>query len=139
MPFPFLHYDVFTRDPLTGNQLAVFLEGRGLSADRMRIFTPGVELPMAGHPTNGSTFALAHMGTIAPGTSRFVFGLGIGSTPVDLEWDASGLRFAWMTQRLPEFGPAVGHGVVPGAADTITGVTVGGEAVLVGRGDLLIS
>ncbi len=29
---------------------------------RMRIFTPGTELPMAGHPTIGSTFALAELG-----------------------------------------------------------------------------
>ena len=37
----------------------------------MRIFTPGDELPMAGHPTIGSTFALAHEGTIPPGQDRF--------------------------------------------------------------------
>jgi trans-2,3-dihydro-3-hydroxyanthranilate isomerase len=139
----YLHYDVFTADPLAGNQLAVFLDGRGLAKDRMqaiareigfsettfvlpadaagtdvrmRIFTPGVELPVAGHPTIGSTFALAHAGMILPGTERFVFGLGVGPTPVTLEWDAATeagqaalrrLRFAWMTQRTPEFGPVV--------------------------------
>ena len=91
---PYLHYDVFTSDPLAGNQLAVFLDGRGLEPDRMqaiaremafsettfilpaeqpgtdvrmRIFTPGSELPMAGHPTIGSTFALAHAGVIRRG------------------------------------------------------------------------
>ena len=83
---------------------------------RMRIFTPGLELPMAGHPTIGSTFALAQVGMIKPGSERFVFGLGVGPTPVALEWEASTepgqaatrrLRFAWMTQRTPEFGPAV--------------------------------
>jgi len=74
---------------------------------RMRIFTPGTELPMAGHPTIGSTFALAHTGTIAPRTPRFVFGLGVGPTPVDLEWEGIQLRFAWMTQPLPKFGPVV--------------------------------
>ena len=38
---------------------------------RMRIFTPGEELPMAGHPTVGITFALAKEGVIAagPGTT----------------------------------------------------------------------
>ena len=50
---------------------------------RMRIFTPNVEMPMAGHPTVGSTFALAHAGVIAPGRSRFVFGLNVGPVPVD--------------------------------------------------------
>jgi trans-2,3-dihydro-3-hydroxyanthranilate isomerase len=130
----YLHYDVFTREPLTGNQLAVFLDGRGVSVDRMqalareigfsestfilpaeaagtdvrmRIFTPAAEMPMAGHPTIGSTFALAHTGVISPGVSRFIFGLGIGPVPVDLEWHDSGLNFAWMTQLPPTFGPPI--------------------------------
>ena len=139
MPLSYLHYDVFTGEPLLGNQLAVFTDARGLDAElmqriaremnfaestfilpaersdtdvRMRIFTPGTEMPMAGHPTIGSTFALAHTGVIRPGSKRFVFGLNIGPIPVDLEWsgDASGetsgetLRFAWMTQSNPVFG-----------------------------------
>ena len=54
---------------------------------RMRIFTPGEELPMAGHPTIGSTFALAIEGTIPRGREGFVFELGVGPTPVSLEWD----------------------------------------------------
>jgi trans-2,3-dihydro-3-hydroxyanthranilate isomerase len=130
----FLHYDVFTSEPLAGNQLAVFPDGRGVSTEcmqaiaremnfsestfilppeepgtdvRMRIFTPASELPMAGHPTIGSTFALAETGVIRPGAARFVFGLGVGPTPVDLEWDGSRLRFAWMTQLNPAFGPDV--------------------------------
>lgn len=134
MSLSFLHYDVFTDEPLTGNQLAVFLDGRGLAPERMqslaremnfaestfilppetpgtdvrmRIFTPANEMPMAGHPTIGSTFALAHAGFIRPGAARFVFGLGIGPVPVDLEWDGSRLRFAWMTQLNPTFGPAL--------------------------------
>jgi trans-2,3-dihydro-3-hydroxyanthranilate isomerase len=48
---------------------------------RMRIFTPGEELPMAGHPTVGSTFALVKEGVIARGQKDFVFGLGVGPTP----------------------------------------------------------
>jgi trans-2,3-dihydro-3-hydroxyanthranilate isomerase len=129
-----LQYDVFTDEPFTGNQLAVFLDGRGLSTERMqalaremnfsestfilpaevhgtdvrmRIFTPAHELPMAGHPTIGSTFALAHVGAIRPEAARFVFGLGIGPTPVDLEWQGGRLRFAWMTQLNPAFGDVV--------------------------------
>ena len=134
MPLTYLHYDVFTDRPFTGNQLAVVLDGRGLSTERMqalaremnfaestfilpaetpgtdirmRIFTPSVEMPMAGHPTIGSTFAMAHAGAIKPGATRFVFGLNIGPVPVDLEWDGGVLRFAWMTQLNPTFGPAV--------------------------------
>ena len=134
MSLSFLHYDVFTGEPLAGNQLAVFLDARGLTGDRMqalaremnfsestfilppeapgtdirmRIFAPFAEMPMAGHPVIGSTFALAHTGAIRPGASRFVFGLGVGPVPVDLEWEGSGLRFAWMTQLNPTFGPAL--------------------------------
>ena len=134
MSLPYLHYDVFTDTPLEGNQLAVFPDGRGLPTERMqaiaqemnfsestfilpaeapgtdvrmRIFTPNNEMPMAGHPTIGSTFALAHAGVIRPDTSRFVFGLNVGPTPVDLQWKRNELSFAWMTQLVPEFGPAV--------------------------------
>jgi trans-2,3-dihydro-3-hydroxyanthranilate isomerase len=73
----------------------------------MRIFTPGEELPMAGHPTIGSTFALAIEGTIRRGQEQFVFELGVGPTPVSLEWNDAGLAFAWMTQGLPTFGAVV--------------------------------
>jgi len=73
----------------------------------MRIFTPQNELPMAGHPTIGSTFALAQIGVITSSAKRFVFGVNIGPIPVDLEWAAGGLSFAWMTQPSPLFGPVV--------------------------------
>jgi trans-2,3-dihydro-3-hydroxyanthranilate isomerase len=121
---------VFTSEPLVGNQLAVFTDARGLDSVamqrlaremnfsestfilpaetddtdvRMRIFTPGTELPMAGHPTIGSTFALAEEGIILPGLKRFMFGLGVGPTPVELTWAGGELSFAWMDQRPPEF------------------------------------
>jgi trans-2,3-dihydro-3-hydroxyanthranilate isomerase len=142
VPLRYLHYDVFTRDRLAGNQLAVFLDGRGLVAAtmqavaremnfsessfilpperedtdrRMRIFSPAVEMPMAGHPTIGSTFALAHAGVIQPGSSRFVFGLNVGPVPVDLEWAGAQLRFAWMTQARPAYGRIVDGGAVAAA------------------------
>jgi trans-2,3-dihydro-3-hydroxyanthranilate isomerase len=131
--YRYLHLDVFTERRFEGNQLAVFPEPQGLTTEqmqgiakemafsestfifpperggdvRMRIFTPGSELPMAGHPTIGSTFALALEGTIQRGREQFVFELGVGPTPVSLEWDEKGLSFAWMTQPLPTFGPVV--------------------------------
>lgn len=131
--YRYLHLDVFTSSPFEGNQLAVFPEPHGLSTAqmqtiaremnfsestfilppeatgdvRMRIFTPGEELPMAGHPTIGSTFALALEGTIAGGRETFVFELGVGPTPVSLDWDGSELTFAWMTQLLPVFGATI--------------------------------
>ena len=70
---------------------------------RMRIFTPAREMPMAGHPTVGTTFALAHEGAIAAGRPRWVFGLNVGPTPVALEWNGAALAAAWMDQGRPEF------------------------------------
>jgi trans-2,3-dihydro-3-hydroxyanthranilate isomerase len=129
--YRYLHYDVFTDHLFGGNQLAVFLDGRGLSTEtmqaiakemnfsestfvlppeapgtdvRMRIFTPGDELPMAGHPTIGATFALARAGVLPLRSERFVFGLGIGPVPVSLSWKGDDLAFAWMTQSKPTFG-----------------------------------
>ena len=125
----YLHYDVFTDRKFEGNQLAVFHDGRGLSKEqmqaitkemnfsectfilpaeapgtdvRMRIFTPGTELPMAGHPTIGSTFALAELGVIKPRSESFVYGLGVGPTKVELTWEGSRLSFAWMDQGRPD-------------------------------------
>ena len=84
----FYTLDVFTKDPLAGNPLAVVLDSEGLDQTRMqaiarefnlaetvfvmeprnpvniarlRIFTPGRELPFAGHPTVGSAVLLAHL------------------------------------------------------------------------------
>ena len=132
--YRYLHLDVFTDHLFGGNQLAVFVDGRGLPPDQMqaiahemnfsettfvlppeqpdtdlrvRIFTPADELPMAGHPTIGTTFALARCGILAPGQAHTVFGLGVGPTPVSLTWKDDELTFAWMTQRAPEFGPVI--------------------------------
>jgi trans-2,3-dihydro-3-hydroxyanthranilate isomerase len=127
----YLHLDVFTANRFEGNQLAVFPDPPDIPAAlmqriaaemafsestfifapsgtgdvRMRIFTPGEELPMAGHPTIGSTFALAAEGRIQRGRDKFVFELGVGPIEVSLEWSSEGLGFAWMTQLLPKFGP----------------------------------
>jgi len=132
--YRYLHLDVFTGEKFGGNQLAVFIDAQGLSSDtmqamtremnfsestfilpaerldtdiRMRIFTPGREMPMAGHPTVGSTFALALAGVIPAGRARWVFGLNIGPTPVDIDWDGNRPVFAWKTQQRPVFGPVV--------------------------------
>jgi trans-2,3-dihydro-3-hydroxyanthranilate isomerase len=130
--YRYLHLDVFTRQRFGGNQLAVFLDGRGLAAAdmqaiakemnfsestfilpaddpaadmRVRIFTPGEELPMAGHPTIGTAFALARSGVLRPPQRRVTFGLGVGPTPVELTWSGDALSFARMTQLNPIFGP----------------------------------
>jgi trans-2,3-dihydro-3-hydroxyanthranilate isomerase len=129
--FRFLQLDVFTDELFGGNQLAVLPDARGIPDDmmlriaremafsettfvlpadsagtdlRVRIFTPGAELPMAGHPTIGTAFALAHEGIISRGQAGIVFGEGIGPVPIDLEWHHGHLAFAWMTQPAPTFG-----------------------------------
>ncbi len=120
--------DVFTDRPLAGNQLAVFTDARGLDSETMqalalemnfsesvfvlpaegagtvkiRIFTPRVELPFAGHPILGTAFVLA-----AP-LQRDVIELETtgGVVPVELERDASGsIVFGRMEQPLPSFEP----------------------------------
>lgn len=132
--YRYLHYDVFTDHLFGGNQLAVFLDGRGLTRDamqsiakemnfsettfvlppetpgtdvRMRIFTPGEELPMAGHPTVGSTFALARVGVIEQGREHWTFGLNIGPTPVSMSWKNGDLSFVWMAQNKPVFSDPI--------------------------------
>ena len=153
--YRYLHYDVFTDHLFGGNQLAVFLDGRGLSSEtmqaiakemnfsettfvlpaeradtdlRVRIFTPGAELPMAGHPTIGSTFALARAGVIGPEREKIVLGLGIGPTPVSLTWKGSELSFAWMTQAPATFGNTIAD---PAGAASILGLP---EAAVSGTG-----
>ena len=150
----YLHLDVFTDRAFEGNQLAVFPDPPELSTAqmqtiakemnfsestfiypatgqgdaKMRIFTPGEELPIAGHPTVGSTFALALEGVIAQGLDRFVFELGVGPTPVTLEWTDGQLSFVWMTQPNPRFGgtiedrPALGAAIGVDAADLVDGL-----------------
>ena len=83
---------------------------------RVRIFTPTRELPMAGSPTIGTVFALAGAGRLRASADKAVLGLGIGPTTVGLEWDQNALRFAWMTQPIPTFGPIVTDSVAVAAA-----------------------
>jgi trans-2,3-dihydro-3-hydroxyanthranilate isomerase len=117
--------DVFTDRPLTGNALAVFTDAAGLdtptlqalarelnlsecafvlpagssSADaRLRIFTPTMELPFAGHPTLGSGFVLTDAGSSA--SIRLETARGISE--VSFERPAQGPAFGWMTQPLPQ-------------------------------------
>jgi trans-2,3-dihydro-3-hydroxyanthranilate isomerase len=154
--YRYLHYDVFTDHLFGGNQLAVFLDGRGLSTEtmqaiakemnfsettfvlppespdtpdidvRMRIFTPSEELPAAGHPTIGSTFALARTGVIEPNRDRFVFGLGIGPVPVTLTWKDDDLSFAWMTQKTPTFSDPITDTAAAAAALSLSPTAVAG-------------
>lgn len=154
--YRYLHYDVFTDHLFGGNQLAVFLDGRGLETEtmqavakemnfsettfvlppempgtdvRMRIFTPGEELPTAGHPTIGCTFALARAGVIARGRERFVFGEGVGPVPVALTWNGADLSFVWMTQSNPAFGDPIADPSGAATALSLQPAAVAGTAL----------
>jgi PhzF family phenazine biosynthesis protein len=109
---PFKQVDVFTAKPYAGNPLAVVLDGTGLddaemqnfarwtnlsettfllpptepSADyRVRIFTPGGELPFAGHPTLGSCHAWLEAGGRPKATGRIVQQCAKGLVPIRYE------------------------------------------------------
>ncbi len=113
----FQQVDVFTSVPFLGNPVAVVLEAEGLDsaamqriarwtnlsettfvlpptrpgADyRLRIFTPGAELPFAGHPTLGSAHALLSAGRIAPRDGRLVQECAAGLIALTVEPGADG-------------------------------------------------
>jgi trans-2,3-dihydro-3-hydroxyanthranilate isomerase len=125
--------DVFTNRPFGGNPLAVFTDARDLSPSLMqalakelnlsetsfvlpadnlahhhhvRIFTPAVELPMAGHPTIGTAFVLAHeqLIQISEPETTVLFEEGVGIIPVTLTTKEGYLHSIQMSQPLPTFG-----------------------------------
>jgi trans-2,3-dihydro-3-hydroxyanthranilate isomerase len=153
--YRYLHYDVFTARLFGGNQLAVVLDGRGLATEtmqaiakemnfsettfvlpaeragtdvRLRIFTTGEELPTAGHPTIGSTFALARAGVIERGRTEFVWDQRIGPTPVTMTWQDDDLAFVWMTQGLPAFGDPIADPALAAAALSLPPTAIAGSA-----------
>ena len=121
--FRYVVVDVFSDEPLQGNQLAVFTDAREIpeaqlqrlarevnfsettfvypaEADghvRMRIFTPAAEVPFAGHPTLGTAFVLA-------GPLQLVeikLETGRGTVPVELEREGARITFGRMRQPAP--------------------------------------
>jgi trans-2,3-dihydro-3-hydroxyanthranilate isomerase len=84
---------------------------------RVRIFTPTAELPFAGHPVVGTTFALAAEGMIpAAEPSPVHVQLGVGTLPVDLLFEGERVCFVWMHQPVPEFAPWQGDAAKLAAA-----------------------
>ena len=137
MPASFSFYtaDVFTTEMFGGNPLAVFPAATGLDARTMqaiarelnlsetvfvfppevsshtrklRIFTPGAELPFAGHPTLGAAFVLASIGdlTLDGEETAIVFEEGVGPVSVTITAEGGRPTYCALTAaRLPEFGP----------------------------------
>ena len=133
--FSFHTADVFTSVPLTGNPVAVFPEAKGLTAEemqaiaretglsetvfvfppkdprhtrRVRIFTPGMELPFAGHPTLGTAHVLVATGRVPGAAENLTLTLEEGVGPIRVRVrvrDGAPFFTQLETARLPEPGP----------------------------------
>lgn len=128
----FSQLDVFTTVPLRGNPLAVVHDAQGLTdgqmadmarwtnlsettfllppddpeADyRVRIFTPGGELPFAGHPTLGSCHAWLAAGGVPRDARVVVQQCGVGRVRVRRDATPSGQRLAFAAPALRRTGP----------------------------------
>jgi trans-2,3-dihydro-3-hydroxyanthranilate isomerase len=125
--------DVFTDRPFAGNPLAVVLMADGLSTEqtqavaretnlsettfvlapqtrshaaRVRIFTPHVELPFAGHPTIGTSWVLLAEGLVSADALNLTLEEGVGPVPVRIERDGARLVL-WMTHPPVKFGEVI--------------------------------
>ncbi|KTG29372.1 PhzF family phenazine biosynthesis protein [Haloferax profundi] len=123
--------DVFATTTYAGNQLAVFEDADTLTDDQMaalakemnysettfveggsveagfdvRIFTPGGEIPFAGHPTLGTAAVLREHFDAG---DEITLNLGVGPIPVEVRHEDGGDVY-WMTQNAPEFGDELDH------------------------------
>lgn len=132
MSHPIYIVDVFTERRFGGNQLAVVLDADDLSTEAMqqialetnfsettfvtsrelgpsgypvRIFTPGQELPFAGHPTLGTAWVIRrHVAESEP--ASVALSLGVGRVPVTFERASDGAEAVWFTAPPIEFGPS---------------------------------
>ncbi|MEP6992092.1 MAG: PhzF family phenazine biosynthesis protein [bacterium] len=132
--FRFVTADVFTDVPFAGNQLAVFPDAREIPEHRLleitrevnysettfvyppadathtrrvRIFTPGSEMPFAGHPTIGTAIVLAAIGEIplTGDATRIVLEEGVGPVPVTIRATEGRPTSAQLSvAKLPEAG-----------------------------------
>ena len=131
--FDMWRVDVFTEIPLAGNPLAVFPRATGLSKEEMeaitremnlsettfvfpasspaahyrnRIFTPGGEIPFAGHPSLGTAYVAALEGLVPTpeGASVIYQELEIGVLPLELHVDGGQVQKVVMTQGEPSLG-----------------------------------
>lgn len=125
--------DVFTDVAFGGNQLAVFPDATEIPENnlqrianelnlsettfvypsehpncdyKVRIFTPGQELPMAGHPTLGTAFVLANLQDLS-NTNEMTLTLeeGVGPIKVDLEIENGSIGLITMQQPNPKISP----------------------------------
>jgi trans-2,3-dihydro-3-hydroxyanthranilate isomerase len=122
----FFIVDVFAERKFEGNQLAVFICEEALFETEMqkiakemnysettfitskenydvRIFTPEVELPFAGHPTIGTAFVIQQE-LIKGNVKTILLNLKIGPIPVLFKYKSGKPDLIWMEQNPPSFG-----------------------------------
>ena len=114
MDITFYQVDVFSNELFGGNPLAVFLKGENFKEDQLqqvaremnlsettfvfppshpdanfdvRIFTPGKEIPFAGHPTLGTAFVLKYAGLISNTKNNLILNFKAGLISVHLQED----------------------------------------------------
>jgi PhzF family phenazine biosynthesis protein len=121
----YLQCDVFAERPGAGNALGVVFDAGDMDAAamqalaawlnlsetifflppdagadyRIRIFTPGSELPFAGHPSVGAAWAAVVQGLAHPRDGRLLQQCAAGLLPVEVANDAAGLRVAVRSPR----------------------------------------
>jgi trans-2,3-dihydro-3-hydroxyanthranilate isomerase len=126
--------DVFAERELEGNQLAVFLCEDELMKSEMqkiakemnysettfitstkdytvRIFTPDVELPFAGHPTLGTAYVFQKE-IIKSNIKTLLLNLNIGQIPVLFKYKSGDVEEIWMEQNIPTFNKFFDPGLI---------------------------
>lgn len=130
---PFYIVDVFAESKYAGNQLAVFRDAAMFSSEEMlqiaremnysettfilsdeikdggfdvRIFTPGEEVPFAGHPTLGTAFIIRDE-ILGRAADEVILNLKVGPIPVTFVEGG----YSWMRQNEPIFGPTHDPGI----------------------------
>ena len=128
--FPFMQVDAFTDRPLGGNPCAIVFDADALDDPTMlaiaremnlsetsfvvrssvadvgaRYFTPAEEIPMAGHPTIATIFALIESGRLAllGDQTTVMLELRVGPIRVDIQADQGVVQQIIMTQKKPQF------------------------------------
>jgi trans-2,3-dihydro-3-hydroxyanthranilate isomerase len=128
--YPFMQVDAFTDHPLGGNPCAILFDADDLDAETMlaiaremnlsetsfvrsskiadvgaRYFTPMEEIPLAGHPTIATAFALVETGRIklTGDHTTFHLELPVGPIPVEIFAKQGVVQHIVMSQKKPKF------------------------------------
>ncbi len=128
--FPFMQVDAFTTQKLAGNPCAILFDCDELDDDTMlaiasemnlsetsfvynsdsadfgaRYFTPGGEIPLAGHPTIATVYALVESGrlSLTDDKTEITLELQAGLIPIEIHAKQGKIENIIMTQIKPQF------------------------------------